>query len=85
MRIVRMNPLESKGSGKILAFFDVQTKDEIVMKGFRLMDGVKGMFVSAPSEKGKDGKFYDSIVLPREMKTEVEQLAKEEYNKIHHN
>jgi stage V sporulation protein G len=80
-----MNPLESRGSGKTLAYFDVQTQDEIVLKGFRLVNGPHGLFISAPSDKGKDGKFYESIVLPKEMKSEVEKLAKEEYSRSHQN
>ena len=80
MKIVRMNQLENK-SGKIAAFFDIQTKDEIVIKGFRLVSGAKGLFVSSPDEKGKDGKYYETVVLPKELKTSLEKLAIEEFNK----
>ena len=82
MKIIRMNPLESRGSGKTLAYFDVQTDDEILMKGFRLVNGVNGLFVSSPNVKGKDGKYYETIVLPKPMKTTLDKLAKEEYSKI---
>jgi stage V sporulation protein G len=81
MKIVRMNPLDGKGNGKTAAFFDIQTDDEIVIKGFKLMDGVKGLFVSAPSLKGKDGKYYETVILPKEMKANLEKMAKEEYGK----
>lgn len=82
MKIIRMNPLESRGDSKILAYFDVQTDDEILMKGFRLLNGVNGLFISSPNLKGKDGKYYETIVLPKNMKTELDKLAKEEYSKI---
>lgn len=81
MKIVRMNQLESKSS-KTAAFFDIQTKDEIVIKGFRLVNGAKGMFISSPDEKGKDGKYYETVVLPKDLKTSIEKLAIEEYNKM---
>lgn len=80
MKIVRMNPLD--GNGKVAAFFDIQTPDEIIIKGFRIFDGSKGLFIAAPSDKGKDGKYYETVILPKEMKTELEKLALEEYEKM---
>lgn len=82
MKITRMNTLENETGGKTAAFFDIQTPDEIIVKGFRLVNGANGLFVSAPNEKGKDGKYYDSVILPKEMKTTLEKLAIEEYNKM---
>ena len=81
MKIIRMNPLKSDGSGKTAAFFDIQTNDGITIKGFRLVNGSNGLFMSAPDQKGKDGKYYENIILPKEMKSELEKMALEEYNK----
>lgn len=81
MKIVRMNPLHQDGNGKLLAFFDVQTNDGIVIKGFRLVNGTNGMFISAPDEKGKDGKFYETVILPKDMKDSLQKMAIEEYKK----
>lgn len=77
-----MNPLKSEGSGKTAAFFDVQTDDGITLKGFRLVNGSNGLFLSSPDQKGKDGKYYETVTLPKEMKSELEKLAIEEFNKI---
>jgi len=82
MKIVRMVPLENTASGKLAAFFDIQTNDEIIIKGFRIVNGANGLFVSSPDEKGKDGKYYESVILPKEMKSSLEELALEEYNKM---
>ncbi len=82
MKITRMNTLENKAGGKTSAFFDVQTSDEIIIKGFRLVNGANGLFISSPNEKGKDGKYYESVILPKEMKTALEKLAVEEYNRM---
>lgn len=82
MKIIRMNPLKSEGSGKTAAFFDVQTDDGITLKGFRLVNGSNGLFLSSPDQKGKDGKYYETVTLPKEMKSELEKLAIEEFNKI---
>ena len=79
MKIVRMNPLEN--GGKTVAFFDFQTPEKITIKGFKIVNGSKGLFISPPTEKGKDGKYYESVVLPQEMKDRLSKLAMDEYNK----
>lgn len=80
MKIVRMNPLENS-NGKTAAFFDAQTDDGIIIKGFRLVDGSNGLFVAVPSEKGKDGKYYETVIVPKEIKNSLQDSAVEEYNK----
>ncbi|MEJ2493461.1 MAG: septation protein SpoVG family protein [Ignavibacteriaceae bacterium] len=82
MKIIRINPLKNDSGGKTAAFFDIQTNDGIIIKGFRIVNGANGLFVSAPNDKGKDGKYYDNVILPNEMKSEVEKQAIEEYNKL---
>lgn len=82
MKIVRMNPMKSDASGKTAAFFDVQTDDGIVIKGFRLVNGSSGLFLSSPDQKGKDGKYYETVSLPKEMKIELEKMAIEQFNKL---
>lgn len=81
MKIIRMNPLKSDASGKTAAFFDIQTNDGIIIKGFRLINGSNGIFLSSPDQKGKDGKYYETVTLPKEMKGELEKIAIEEFNK----
>ncbi len=78
MKIIRMNKLSG---GKTLAFFDVETDDGIIIKGFRIVDGNNGKFISSPDEKGKDGKYYETVILPKSMKVELEKLALSEYEK----
>ena len=75
-----MNALQNSSS-KTLAFFDVQTQDGIIIKGFRVVDGTKGLFISSPDERGKDGKFYENVILPREMKENLQEMALNEYGK----
>lgn len=81
MQIIRMNPLPKDGNGKLLAFFDVQTNDGIIIKGFRLFNGPKGKFISPPQEKGKDGKYYESVTLPKDMINSLQKIAVEQFNK----
>lgn len=81
MKIVRMNKLENSSGSKTSAYFDFETSEGIVIKGFRIVNGTNGLFISSPNEKGKDGKYYDKVTLPKEMKESLEQAAIEEYNK----
>jgi stage V sporulation protein G len=80
MKISRMNPFKSES--KTAAFFDVLTDEGIIIKGFRLVNGENGLFLSVPDEKGKDGKYYDRIIMPKESKEKLEKMAIEEYNKL---
>ena len=49
-------------AGSLKAFADVSINDAIVIKGVRVLEGKKGLFVSMPQEQGKDNKWYDQVV-----------------------
>ena len=52
----------NKGSwGKIRAFFDLRTEEGFTMKGFKLVEGINGLFVGFPSQKGSDDEYHDTI------------------------
>ena len=77
MKIDRMN----KGEwGKLRAFFDLRTNEGIVIKGFKLVEGVNGLFVGMPSQKGKDDEFFDTVFMEREIRDKLNDLAMDEYN-----
>ena len=48
------------GEGTTKAICDLAIDEEFLVKGFRVVEGKNGLFVSAPRESGKDGKWYDS-------------------------
>ncbi|MFA6596396.1 MAG: septation protein SpoVG family protein [Ignavibacteriaceae bacterium] len=79
MKISRLNPYN--GTNKTKAFFDAVTAEGIELKGFTLVDGSNGLFVSPPREKGKDGKYFDRVILPKELKDELTAMAIAEYEK----
>ncbi len=79
MEIVRMNHLSNDSGSKTSAYFDIKTDDGIIIKGFKLVNGANGMFMSSPNDKGKDGKYYDSVILPKEMKQNLEKMALTEF------
>ena len=69
-----------KGSwSKVRAFFDIITEDGFTLKGFKLVEGINGLFVGFPSQKGSDQEYHDTIWADKELKAEVNKLAVEEY------
>jgi stage V sporulation protein G len=80
MKISRMNPFE--GSGKTVAFFDLETEEGLNIKGFTLVEGSNGLFASAPREKGKDDKYYDRVYVPKELKEQLTEMAVAKYNEV---
>ena len=65
MKIMNMR----KGSwGKLTAFFDVCTDEGFIIKGFKLVNGINGMFVGFPSQKGNDDEYRDTVWAERELK-----------------
>ena len=70
----------NKGSwGKIRAFFDLSTTDGFTIKGFKLVEGINGLFVGFPSQKGNDEEYYDTVWADKELKDKVTQLAIKKY------
>ena len=73
------------GDSKLRAFFDVETEEGMVVKGFKIVEGINGLFVGNPSEYSeKDDKYYDRVFIPKELKDELEKEAIKEYNQISH-
>jgi len=58
IKVVRMHRFE--GDSKTKAFVDVSIGDFIV-KGLRVVEGQKGLFLAMPQEKSKDGKYYNTV------------------------
>jgi len=76
MKIERMN----KGSwGKVRAFFDLTTSEGFVIKGFKIIEGINGLFVSMPSQKSNDGEYYDSVFATKELRDELNQIGLDNY------
>ena len=65
--------------GKVKAFFDVTTAEGFTIKGFKLVEGVNGMFVGCPSEKDSSGTYKDKVWMEKEVKDELRDMAKDAY------
>ncbi len=70
----------NKGSwGKVRAFFDVMTEEGFTIKGFKIIEGINGLFVSLPSQKGKDDEYFDTVYVDQELRQELSQIALQAY------
>ena len=49
------------GDGNLKAFADVRVGDSLVIKGFCVMQGKSGVFVSMPRKASKDGRWFDIL------------------------
>ena len=71
-------PRMTKGSwGKIKAFFDLKVNG-ITIKGFKLIEGINGMFVGVPSVK-KDEKYENIVDVDKDTLEELKTLANKHY------
>ena len=78
IEVSRIHKLD--GSGATKAFCDVSIADSFMIKGLRIVEGEKGLFVVMPREEGKDGKWYNTVIpLKREVKDEIERIILEAY------
>jgi stage V sporulation protein G len=56
---ITCHPYDSNSKTK--AFIELVLDNTLVIKGMTLVEGSKGLFLSFPSSKGKDGKYYNSV------------------------
>jgi stage V sporulation protein G len=54
-------------AGSLKAFADVVVNDQMVIRGIRILEGKKGLFVDTIKEQGKDGKWYDQVSFTNEL------------------
>lgn len=68
------------GNSKTKAFIDLELDNTLVIKGLTLVEGKKGLFLSFPSKKGKDGNYYNFIYsLDKEWVTLLQDACVKKY------
>ncbi len=65
---------------KTKAFFDLNVSG-LTVKGFRLVEGINGLFVSMPSQKDKEGNYNDTVWADKETRQKLNLVAIEAYEK----
>ena len=68
------------GEGSLKAFCDLAVGEMLLIKGLRVIEGKRGLFVSMPRQQGKDAKWYESVVaLTKEVSAEVARVVLQAY------
>lgn len=76
---VTMRLFESKKSNT-KAFIELKLDDALIVKGLTLVEGKKGLFVSYPATKGKDGKYYNTVYsIDKDWKKKLEDICIRKY------
>lgn len=71
------------GNSKTKAFVDLTLDDTLIIKGLTLVEGKNGLFLTFPSTKGKDGKYYNSIYsMDKEFTGQLEEACIKKYNEV---
>lgn len=74
------------GNSKTKAFVDLELDRTLVIKGLTLVEGKEGLFLSYPSKKGKDGKYYNFIYsLDKEWTKLLQDACIKKYNECNQN
>jgi stage V sporulation protein G len=80
-RVKRLHKMESGGSVK--AFVDIAINESFLLKGIRIVKGKNGLFVSMPREKGRDGRWYETVHLMNPLvKDRVSSLVLSTYKDV---
>lgn len=65
------------------AFIELKLDNVLIVKGLSLVEGEKGLFLSYPSSKGKDGKYYNTVYsLDKDWREKLENVCIKKYKKL---
>ena len=68
-----------EGDSNLKAFVDISLAG-IMIKGLRIVNGKKGLFLGMPQHQGKDGKWYPTVYpATKEIQQELTDLVMQAY------
>lgn len=77
---ITVRKYESSNS-KTKAFVELKLDEVLIVKGLYLVEGKKGLFLSYPASKGKDGNYYNSIYsVDKDWGKQLEEACIKKYN-----
>src|SRR5690242_1699647 len=80
IKIIKVHRLPQDSSVRIKAFVDIAINDVLLIKGIRVVQGKKGLFVSMPSEQGKNERWYERVrCLNQDMRSMIAEKVLEAY------
>lgn len=83
MEITEVKVFPAKDNGRLKAYATVVFDNCFIVRDLKVIEGHKGLFVSMPSRKRKDGTFRDIVhPLNAETRRMIEDSIVEEYNAV---
>lgn len=81
MRITEVKVYPAKESGRLKAYATIVFENVFIVRDLKVIEGHKGLFVSMPSRRKKDGTFRDIVhPLNAETRKMIEESIIKEYN-----
>ena len=59
VKIIKIHRLPQ--DSRVKAFVDLGINDALLIKGLRIVQGKKGLFVTMPTEQGKNERWYERV------------------------
>ncbi len=83
MEITEIKVFPTKDGGRLKAYATIVFDNCFIVRDLKVIEGHKGLFVSMPSRKRKDGTFRDIVhPLNSEMRRKIEEGIINEYNQV---
>ena len=68
---------------RVKAFVDLGINDALLIKGIRIVQGKKGLFVSMPIEQGKNERWYEKVrCLKQDIRLIIAQKVLDAYTRV---
>ncbi len=83
MEITEVKVFPAKDDGRLKAYATIVFDNAFIIRDLKVIEGHKGLFVSMPSRKRKDGTFRDVVhPLNPETRRLIEERVIDEYNRV---
>ena len=83
MEITEVKVFPAKDDGRLKAYATIVFENAFIIRDLKVIEGHKGLFVSMPSRKRKDGTFRDVVhPLNPETRRLIEERIIDEYNRV---
>jgi stage V sporulation protein G len=79
IKVIKVHRLPQ--DSRIKAFVDLGINDALLIKGIRIVQGKKGLFISMPVEQGKNERWYERVrCLNQDIRSLIAQKVLEAYS-----
>ena len=83
MKITEVKVYPAKDNGRLKAYATIVFDNDFIVRDLKVIEGNKGLFVSMPSRRRKDGSFRDIVhPLNSETRSTIEKQIIEEYDRV---